>query len=58
MKKTEAEKKCRASGCQWFGCKKEATIIIPRANTMVCNEHYTENLIRFSCDLKGEIIEK
>jgi hypothetical protein len=42
--------------CQWFDCNEPATIRIPSTNGVHCKNHYLLNCLRFSCDLKGEVI--
>lgn len=35
--------------CSYFGCNKEATVAIPRANQFNCDAHWEINLLRFRC---------
>ena len=44
--------------CQWYSCNEAATIRVPRANSVFCEEHYLLNVERFGCDLKGELIDQ
>lgn len=40
--------------CDWFGCKKKATVNITRADKNMCREHFELNEQRFGCSLSNE----
>jgi len=43
--------------CSWFDCNDKPVIYVRAANCYFCEDHYLLNIIRFGCDLEGEMLE-
>jgi len=43
--------------CKWFDCHADAVIRVPASGDSFCEDHYLLNVLRFGCDLKGELLK-